>query len=502
MLWTKSKLLGLVWVALSAMAVPALTHAQMPESGKASYAYGQSKPLPGRYIVLFKPTVTSPGQEAARIMQGKAGQVHHVYSHALKGFAATLPEAALPGIRNNPLVADVVQDQSVSLNTTQSPATWGIDRLDQRALPLSGNYSYNATGSGVYAFIIDTGILSTHAEFAGRVLAGADYVVDGKGTQDCNGHGTHVSGTVAGTTYGVAKLAKLVPVRVLDCAGSGAYSAVIAGIDWVAGSTLRPAVANMSLGGGYSSALNAAVAGAVSKGVTMVVAAGNSNADACSSSPASEPSAITVGATTSTDARASYSNYGSCLDIFAPGSNITSAWNTADTATNTISGTSMASPHVAGVAALLLQSNAGATPADVTKWVKGGATANVVTGAGTGSPNLLAYALLEPGQLKTVYVSSILVGKTLGKSSWTVVLTPTVVDTAGNPVSSATVAGSFSPGSTASCTTASNGTCSLSATFRNTVASTKFTVNGVTGAGLLYDSSNTLGTVQLTISYK
>ncbi len=242
------------------------------------------------------------------------------------------------------------------------------------------------------AFIIDTGIRPDHVEFTGRLLPGYTAINDANGTTDCNGHGTHVAGTVGGTSWGVAKQVSLVPVRVLDCKGSGTWSGIIAGIDWVANNPLRPAVANLSLGGSKSSAVNAAVAGAVAKGVTMVVAAGNSNANACNYSPSSEPSAITVGATANGDARATYSNYGSCVDIFAPGTAVTSAWNTGSSASNTISGTSMASPHVAGVAALALQANPAASPAAITSFLVSKATAGVVTSAGTGSPNRLVYS--------------------------------------------------------------------------------------------------------------
>src|SRR6185369_6941614 len=317
----------------------------------AHHPFAPSQPIAGRYIVVFKQGVANPAAEAANATRG-GGQLHHVYSAAIKGFAATLPDSALAGLRNNPLVDYIEQDQTVSLNQTESGATWGLDRIDQVDRPLDTLYHFNYTGAGVTAFIIDTGIRADHVEFTGRVFEGYSAIADGRGTDDCNGHGTHVSGTVGGTTWGVAKQVSLRPVRVLDCRGSGTWSGVIAGIDWVANNTaVRPAVANMSLGGGKSTSVNAAVAGAVSKGVTMVVAAGNSSADACNYSPSSEPSALTVGATTSTDARASYSNFGSCVDIFAPGSSITSAWNTSSSATNTISGTSMASPHVTGVAA-------------------------------------------------------------------------------------------------------------------------------------------------------
>ncbi len=342
-----------------------------PANDRAAHPFAASQPVSGRYIVVFKSSVGNPSAEAANAMRpaGASGRPLHTYSAAIKGFAADLPEAAVRALRNNPNIDYIEQDQTVSLQGSESPATWGLDRIDERPLTLNSTYNYDFDGTGVTAYIIDTGIRRTHLDIAGRVGTGYNAVADSNGTNDCNGHGTHVAGTVGGTTWGVAKNVTLVPVRVLNCKGSGSWSGVIAGIDWVANqkaaAPTQPAVANMSLGGGYSTSVNAAVAGAVAKGVTMVVAAGNSNANACNESPSSEPSAITVGATTNTDARASYSNYGSCVDIFAPGSSITSAWNTSDTATNTISGTSMASPHVTGAAALVAQNSPDATPAAI-----------------------------------------------------------------------------------------------------------------------------------------
>ena len=285
-----------------------------------------------------------------------------------------------------------------TVSTPEAPTTlWGLDRIDQRALPLNNQFSRAYTGSGVTAYIIDTGVLSTHTEFGGRVLSGFSSVVDSNGTEDCNGHGTHVAGTVGGSNYGVAPGVAIVPVRVLDCSGSGSTSGVIAGIDWVIANHVAgtPAVANMSLGGGRSSALDIAVRAGVADGVVFVVAAGNSTANACQSSPAGEPLAITVGSTTSADARSSFSNYGSCVDVFAPGSSITSAWYTSTTASNTISGTSMASPHVAGVTALGLEIAPNASVAQISAWITSTATPGVVGDAGSGSPNLLVYSRLS-----------------------------------------------------------------------------------------------------------
>lgn len=477
------------------MAAPAWS--QSPKSSDtATHAFGASKPIQGRYIVVFTSDVRNPAQEAANVLRGSNATLHHTFNNALKGFAASIPAAALPALQNNPLVDYIEQDQSVSLNQTTSPqsgATWGLDRIDQASLPLDTQYRFNGTGAGTTAFIIDTGIRADHVEFTGRVLPGYNVVADTNGTNDCNGHGTHVSGTVGGSTWGVAKGVNLVPVRVLDCTGSGTLSGVIAGIDWVAGSTQRPAVANMSLGSAKSSTVNAAVAGAYNKGVTMVVAAGNSNADACNYSPSSEPTAITVGATTNTDARASYSNYGACLDVFAPGSSITSAWNTSSTASNTISGTSMASPHVAGVAALALQANPSSSPAQIASFITTYATLNKVTSAGTGSPNRLVYSLASnaPVAPKTVAIKSLTGKSAKAGTGWRAQVTATVRDiNSGLNVAGATIASNFVPGGTLSCVTASTGSCTLtSGTISKLTSSTTFTVNSVSGNGMIYDAS-------------
>jgi subtilisin family serine protease len=351
----------------------------------------------GDYIVVFREPVLDPDRLTDQLVGAAGGRVLYRYRAALKGFAATLPEAALEGIAQNPNVAYVEADGVMSAITVQNSATWGIDRIDQRALPLSGTYQYDATGSGVRAYIIDTGVRSTHSEFTGRTTSGFTSINDGWGTNDCHGHGTHVAGTVGGTVYGVAKGVTVVPVRVLGCQGSGATSGVIAGVDWVTANAVKPAVANMSLGGGASSSLDNAVTNSINSGVTYAVAAGNSNANACNYSPARAAAAITVGATTSSDARASYSNFGSCLDVFAPGSSITSAWSTSNTATNTISGTSMSSPHVAGVAALVLQGAPGASAETVRNTIVSSGTTGVVTGAGSGSPNVLLFSLTGGG---------------------------------------------------------------------------------------------------------
>ena len=319
------------------------------------------------------------------------GQLKHLYQYALNGFAVEMTPEEAEALSQDFRVAYVEEDGIVTADATQSNPPWGLDRIDQRNLPLNAIYTFNWTGSGVRAYVIDTGIRTTHTQFGGR----ASNVFDAFGGSgaDCNGHGTHVSGTIGGSTYGVAKSALLRGVRVLDCNGSGSNSGVIAGVDWVTNNHINPAVANMSLGGGASTALDTAVNNLANSGVPIAVAAGNSNANACNSSPARAANAITVGATTTSDARSSFSNFGTCLDLFAPGSGILSSWFSSDTATATLSGTSMASPHVAGVAALYKQANPGASATTTRNAIVNGATTNVVTNAGTGSPNRLLYSL-------------------------------------------------------------------------------------------------------------
>jgi subtilisin family serine protease len=300
-------------------------------------------------------------------------------------------------LRADPRVAFVTPDGIATINATQSNATWGLDRIDQRKLPLNGTYRYSNTGSGVTAYVIDTGIRITHVEFGGRARSGWDFSDDDPDASDCHGHGTHVAGTIGGSTYGVAKDVSLVAVRVLSCSGSGSWSDIIAGIDWVTADheAGEPAVANMSLGGSGNSAVDLAVRNSIADGVVYAVAAGNSNANACQFSPARVTEAMTVGASTSADAKASFSNWGSCMDWFAPGQDIMSAWRTSDTATATISGTSMASPHTAGVAALFLESLPGASPSAVQDALESAGTSQRITGLNRrlnpGTANLLLF---------------------------------------------------------------------------------------------------------------
>ena len=354
-------------------------------------------PIPGQFIVTLQPK-ENPADVAAEY----GVEPDFEYQHVITGFAGSISEAARNGMMRDHRVVRVEQDMVVSIATTdQQDATWGLDRIDQRELPLDGIYSYTNDGSGVTAYIIDTGILYSHNEFSGRIDSNFyfDAFNDGQDGNDCDGHGTHVAGTVGGTTYGVAKNVELVAVRVLDCEGSGSFSGVIAGMDWVAENATGPSVANMSLGGGSSDAVDEAVENMYSAGVPVIVAAGNGDflgraQDACGYSPAGAEKAYTVGATTSSDSKTTWSNYGDCVDIFAPGANITSAWHTGNNATNTISGTSMAAPHVAGVAALFLEDNPNASVQDVYDAITDVSTKNIVTSSNTGNNHLL-YSLFN-----------------------------------------------------------------------------------------------------------
>lgn len=354
---------------------------------------GSADVVPGAFIVVFNPGVADPPGLAKQLASENGGTLRFAYAAALKGFAADLPEQAVEALKNNPNVAYIEPDQVIRVSGTElaPPAPWGLDRVDQRTLPLAGSYNWGATGAGVTIYGIDTGILSTHIEFAGRLLSGADFVRGKWTTEDCNGHGTHTAGTFGGTTYGVAKGVEIVPVRVLDCNGSGTWSAVIAGIDWVTANRQLPAVANMSLGGGYNQAVNDAVEGSIASGVTYTIAGGNSSWDACNISPASAPDAITLAASDSLDQQAVFSNYGTCIDLYAPGVRVKSAFIGSDTATRYGSGTSMAAPHAAGAAALYLETHPTAAPVEVAAALVGAATQGLITKLGAGSPNLLLF---------------------------------------------------------------------------------------------------------------
>ncbi len=349
-------------------------------------APAQGKLIPDQYIVVLK---ASGNARAVAAVVGVTPK--HVYEHALTGFAAELNAGQLAALQHNPHVDYIEQDQEVGLDATQymdgNGDPWGLDRIDERDLPLSGSYTYTATGSGIRAYIIDTGLQTDHPEFGTR--ASNVYDAFGGNGADCNGHGTHVGGTVAGKTYGVAKSAYLRGVKVLDCNGSGSTSGIIAAVDWVRQNRINPAVANLSLGGGYSSSLNTAVNNLANSGVFVAVAAGNSNADACNYSPASAVYAFTTAASDKSDYKASFSNYGTCVDAYAPGANIKSAW--IGSGVNTISGTSMASPHVAGVAALYKHKYGDVSSSEITSWLKNNATLDHIKSNPSGTPNRLLY---------------------------------------------------------------------------------------------------------------
>ncbi|MFJ8871628.1 S8 family peptidase [Streptomyces sp. NPDC102473] len=380
------------------------TAAPVPPPGGEGRIVGADRPgaVEGSYIVTFKDSVPRGDVPASAKALAKrhAGSLRYTYTAALRGFAVRMTEARAEELAADPSVARVEADAAAyAVDTQTSPPSWGVDRVDQRDLPVDRSYTYSTTASGVNAYIVDTGIRMSHSDFGGRAVSGYDFIDNDSNASDCAGHGTHVAGTVGGSAYGVAKGVRLIGVRVLNCQGSSGdtWAPVLAGIDWVTRNAAKPAVANMSIGGGRTQSVNDAVATSISSGITWVVAAGNNNADACSYSPASTPSAVTVGATNSRDARASGwsngqgSNYGSCLDLFAPGDSIVSTSNSGDTASQSMSGTSMASPHVAGAASLLLAANPTWTPAQVRDRLVADATPDKVTDVRTGSPNKLLY---------------------------------------------------------------------------------------------------------------
>jgi subtilisin family serine protease len=364
-------------VALAAMACALLAW-----TGTAGAEGRAGDAIPGSYIV-----VVEQGSDPKAVADSHGAKAKHVYRAAIKGFSAKLSEEQVAKLRKSKKVAYVEQDRVYTASATQSGATWGLDRIDQRFRPLSGTYTYNTTASNVHAYVIDTGISTSHPDFGGR--ANNVYDAFGGSGQDCNGHGTHVAGTIGGNRYGVAKGVRLHGLRVLNCSGSGSTSGIISAINWLAGSKTRPAVANMSLGGPYSSSLNSATTNLVNSGVFVAVAAGNESQNACNVSPASAPGTYTSAASSSTDTRASFSNYGGCVDGYAPGVSITSTW--LNGGTNTISGTSMASPHTAGVGALYKATFGDQGASSIVSWINTNATTGVISGNPSGTPNRLLY---------------------------------------------------------------------------------------------------------------
>jgi subtilisin family serine protease len=455
----------------------------------------------GTWIVTLRDDVRS-ATVAHGLARQHGGQVGHLYTHALNGFSFRGSHTAATALMRNPNVLLVEADAEVWLDATQNNATWGLDRIDQRDLPLSGTYTYERTGNGVTAYVIDSGIRFSHNQFDGRAAQGADFVGDGQNGNDCNGHGTHVAGTIGGSVHGVAKNVQLVSVRVFGCSGGSSWETIIAGIDWVTANAKKPAVANMSLGGGSNTSVDTATRNMISSGVATAVAAGNGNfigrqADACNYSPARVAEAMTISATNSSDQKASWANYGNCVDWFAPGVSITSAWHTSTTATNTISGTSMASPHTAGVAALYLEGSPGASAQQVREALYNATTKNKVTSSSTTNNHLLYSGFIGGGgSSPSVPVANFSASPTSGSAPLTVQFTDT---SSGSPTS---WSWNFGDGTTSTAqhpskTYSSTGSYSVTLTATNATGS-----NTVTKSNFITVSAPSAGITLSATGYK